>query len=147
MLRIYLDTCSIQRPLDAPTKTRIRLEAEAILALFEQINAGKIELISSTILAFEIARNPLAERRELSEQFLQKAAFSIEVNKQIAERAAMFVSYGIKSADALHLAAAESATVDYFCTCDDRFLRRVKNLPNLQLRAVSPLELMEVIKR
>jgi predicted nucleic acid-binding protein len=147
MLRVYLDTCSVQRPLDTPSQTRIRLEAEAILALFEHINAGEIELISSTILAFEIARNPLPERRELSEQFLQKAAYTVEVNKQIAQRAAAFVSHGIKSADALHLAAAESAQVDYFCTCDARFMRRAKNLSGLPIQVVSPLELIEVIEQ
>lgn len=147
MLKVYLDNCSIQRPLDIPTQPRIKLEAEAVLALFEHINVGEIELISSSVLAFEIARNSLTERRELSEQFLQKAAFSVAVNRKIAERAAVFVSYGIKSADALHLAAAESAGVDYFCTCDDRFLRRAKSLLGLSMQVVSPLELIEVIEQ
>jgi hypothetical protein len=47
--------------------------------------------------------------------------------------------------DAFHLAAAEAAQVDYFCTCDDRFLCRAKSIPGLQTNVVSPLALIEAI--
>ena len=50
---------------------------------------------------------------------------------------------GVKAADALHLSAAEPADTDYFCTCDDRFLRRAKAISDLKTQAVSPIELIE----
>ena len=34
-MRIYLDTCSLQRPLDDRSQLRIRQEAEAILYVLE----------------------------------------------------------------------------------------------------------------
>jgi len=146
MLKVYLDTCAIQRPLDTLTQTRIRLEAEAVLGVFKHIKTGAVELFSSTVLEVEIAQNPFSARRELGAQMLENAVTVIPINQSIAGRAAVFVAQGIKPADALHLAAAESAGVDYFCTCDDRFLKRAKRLTNLQTVVVSPLELIEVIE-
>ena len=53
---------------------------------------------------------------------------------------------GIKVLDALHLACAVEAHAKYFCTCDDRFYRRAKQLDTKQTLVVSPLELIEVIE-
>jgi predicted nucleic acid-binding protein len=44
--------------------------------------------------------------------------------------------------DALHLASAVIAKADYFCTCDDRFLKRAKAVNTGQTKVVSPLELV-----
>ncbi len=60
-------------------------------------------------------------------------------------RAAEFVQEGMPATDAFHLAAAEAANADYFCTCDDRLLRRAKRIAGLRTVAVSPLELLEVL--
>lgn len=146
MLKVYLDTCAIQRPLDTLTQTRIRLEAEAVLGIFKHIKAGAVELFSSTVLEVEMAQNPISARQELAAQMLQNAVTVISIDPPIAGQATAFVTQGIKPADALHLAVAESAGVDYFCTCDDRFLNRAKRLTSLQMVVVSPLELIEVIE-
>lgn len=47
-------------------------------------------------------------------------------------------------ADALHLASAEAAEADFFCTCDDRFLKRAKEV-GPSTKVVSPLELIAEI--
>ncbi len=146
MIKVYLDTCAIQRPLDTLDQTRLRMEAEAILGVLAQIAAGKLELISSSILKVEITRNPLAVRREHGEQVLALASATVFVNSGIAGRADDFVQRGIKSMDALHLASAEASGADYFCTCDDRFLRRARNIAKLRIEVVSPLELAERIE-
>lgn len=146
MHRVYLDTCSIQRPLDILNQTRIRLEAEAVLGVLERVEASKIELISSTVLEMETARNPLMIRREHGIQVLSRATSVMFVNDQIEKRAREFVQHGLHAADALHLAAAEAAKADYFCTCDDHFLRRAQIINDLQLGVVSPLELIEKIE-
>ncbi|MEK7249996.1 MAG: hypothetical protein AAB209_06175 [Bacteroidota bacterium] len=46
-MKVYLDNCSLQRPLDSKTQTRIRLEAEAVLVIIALCDEGRIELISS----------------------------------------------------------------------------------------------------
>ncbi|MCE7980886.1 MAG: PIN domain-containing protein [Caldilinea sp. CFX5] len=146
MVTLYLDTCSIQRPLDTLTQTRLRLEAEAILGVLAQVRVGNVDLISSTVLELEIRQNPIATRREHGEQVLAQATEIVLVDAQIQQRAIDFGRMGIKAMDALHLAAAEAARVDFFCTCDDRFLRRTKRITDLRIRVVSPLELIEVIE-
>ncbi|MBW4470048.1 MAG: PIN domain-containing protein [Stenomitos rutilans HA7619-LM2] len=57
-------------------------------------------------------------------------------------RAQAFVELGIKPLDALHLASAIAAQADYFCTCDDRFLRRAKLAETQPTKVVSTLELI-----
>ena len=63
-MRIYLDTCSLQRPLDNKTELRILLESEAVLGLLAACELEGIELLSSEALLFEIERNPNLTRRE-----------------------------------------------------------------------------------
>lgn len=142
-MRIYLDTCSLQRPLDSQTQTRIRLESEAIIGVLGEFEAGRLELVSSEPLELESEQNPLALRREHATAILEKANVFIALDTTIEQRAAVFVNAGIKPLDALHLAAAEAASCDYFCTCDDRFLRKTKQLSGLRIKAVSPLELVQ----
>lgn len=146
MIKLYLDTCSIQRPLDTLSQTRLRLEAEAILGVLAQVKAGKVELISSTVLEVEIQRNPLTIRREHGEQVLAQTTTIVLVDEPIEQRSTQFVQRGVKAMDALHLAAAEAAEADYFCTCDDRFLQRAKAIAGLRTHVVSPLELIEAIE-
>ena len=55
-MRVYLDTCSLQRPLDDKSQLRIRLEAEAILSVLDLIKAGQLELVSPLELAEEIEK-------------------------------------------------------------------------------------------
>ena len=57
-MKIYLDACSLQRPLDNKTQIRVALEAEAVLGVLALCEAGDLDLISSEVLAFEVARTP-----------------------------------------------------------------------------------------
>ncbi len=67
----------------------------------------------------------------------------MSMNPKIEKRARELVELGIHFLDAVHLASAENARVDYFCTCDDGFLKKVKKIPGLKVKVVSPLELAE----
>lgn len=51
-MKVYLDNCAIQRPLDDKSNLRNRIEAEAVMGLFELIEQQKLELISSEVLLF-----------------------------------------------------------------------------------------------
>lgn len=145
MATVYLDTCSIQRPLDSLTHTRLRLEAEAILGIMAQIQARQIDLISSTVLEMETVQNPHLIRREHGLQILGQASIIVVTNADIEERASLFISQGVRPMDALHLACAEAARTDYFCTCDDQFLRKARSIAFSEMQVVSPIELAEVI--
>jgi len=145
-MKIYLDTCSLQRPLDSRTQTRIILEAEAILGVIGLCDAGEVELMSSEVLYYEVKRNPKIVRREFGLGVLSKANEFINLSEMIEQRARVFEKAGIKPLDALHLASAEEAGTDYFCTCDDKFLKRAKRISDLKTRAVSPLELIEELE-
>ena len=67
-------------------------------------------------------------------------AFEQAFTHYVGTRYAVGVSSGT---DALHLALAEAAGVDYFCTCDDRLLRRIRQIQGLKVKAVSPIQLIE----
>ena len=76
-------------------------------------------------------------------EILSKAADFIYLNELVERQARQFEKVGIKPLDALHLASAQEVGADYFCTCDDRFLKKAKRLPDLKMKVVSPLELVE----
>jgi hypothetical protein len=77
---VYLDTCSLQRPLDSKTQIRIILEAEAILGILTLCEMNKIELVSSDALVFEIERNTNLTRKDYEIEVLSKAKLFISLN-------------------------------------------------------------------
>jgi predicted nucleic acid-binding protein len=146
-MRIYLDTCSLQRPLDSKTQTRIILEADAVLGILTLVEAGTVELISSDALLIETSRTPNVTRQEYAYETLLRAARFVELDEQVEQRARELNAVSIEPLDALHLASAEAAHADLFCTCDDRLLKEARSIPELQTRVVSPLEAIEEIEQ
>lgn len=138
---VYLDTCSIQRPLDTKNQLRIAIEAEAILGILSLVEANRVNLVSSEILLLEINRNSNQIRKEYALEVISKAKDFIKMSPAIENRSREFVGLGLHILDAVHLASAEEAHVDYFCTCDDDVLKRTKKIPSLKIKVVSPLEL------
>ncbi|RMF02740.1 MAG: nucleic acid-binding protein [Chloroflexi bacterium] len=142
-MKIYLDTCSIQRPLDSKTQIRIIMEAEAIPGILALCETGQLELVSSEALQYEVQQTPHPIRRDFGLEVLSKAASVVTLNETVENRARAFGQIGLKALDALHVASAEA---DFFCTCDDRVLKKAKNIDDLSVPVVSPLELIEVFK-
>ncbi|MBI2330949.1 MAG: PIN domain-containing protein [Chloroflexi bacterium] len=145
-MKIYLDICAIQRPLDSYSQIRIALEAEAVLGILALCDEGKLELVSSDILIYETEQNPLPIRQEHGFAVLAKAKTTITLTESAKTRSAELVRFGLKPIDALHVALAESIKVDYFCTCDDRLIKASKRINDLQVKIVSPLELIQEIE-
>jgi predicted nucleic acid-binding protein len=142
-MKVYLDTCSIHRPLDSKNQIRILLEADAVLGMISLCDAGQIDLVSSEALMYEARRNPNPIRKQHALAVLEKANIVITIDDIIEQRARLFVEDGIKPLDALHLASAEAAEVEYLCTCDDRFLRKAQERSDLSVKVVSPVTLIE----
>lgn len=145
--KIYLDTCSLQRPLDSKTQVRIILEAEAVLTILGLCETEELSLVASDVLQFEIERNPNVTRQEYALEVLAKANVFVDLDENIEKRAKELTGKGIKALDALHLASAEVGKVDYFCTCDDQFLKKAKSIEGLLVSVVSPLELIGEIEK
>ncbi|MFO7929883.1 MAG: PIN domain-containing protein, partial [Desulfosalsimonas sp.] len=61
--------------------------------------------------------------------------------QEIEKLARRLIASNLKPLDALHLAFASAAKVDYFCTCDDKFLNNAKKLEGLNIKVVSPTEM------
>lgn len=142
-MRIYLDTCSVNRPLDDKSQLRIALEAEAILSILSVCDSGSHILVSSDVLLYEVDRNPHPQRKALVGEILARAEEQIAVTESIRQRAKELEHDGMKALDALHLASAEEAQVDYFCTCDDRLYKRATSRADVRVRVLAPLELAQ----
>lgn len=147
MISVYLDMCAIQRPLDTPNQVRIALEAEAVLGILSFCDAGLIELVSSEALVYEAEQNPLSIRREHGYAVLDKAKTTITMTSNVKERASQFLQNGIKPLDSLHLASAEAGRADFFCTCDDPLARKAVRIQDLQVKVISPLDLIKEIEQ
>lgn len=141
-MRVYLDACSLQRPLDDRTQPRINVEAEAVLTILSLVESGNLELLSSEVLEFEIARIPNVQRQARAREMLMLASQIIKLTDEIESLSSTFTKAGIKPIDALHLASASQTKADYFCTCDDKLLKRSKKLRTLDTNIVSPLQLI-----
>lgn len=144
-MRVYLDTCSLQRPLDDKSQLRVHLEAEAVLAILLLCERKILTLLSSDILIFENDRNPHTQRRAFVSELLKQASETIALTQTITHRAKEFEQQSIKAIDALHLATAEEAQAVYFCTCDDRFLKKAKMIGNLRVAIAAPLDLIQEV--
>ena len=145
-MKVYLDLCAIQRPLDSYNQVRIVLEAEAVLGILALCDAGRLELASSEALQYETEQNLWPVRREHAKAVLAKAKSTAVVSESAQQRAGQIAASGIKPLDALHLALAEASRAEYFCTCDDELLRKGERIQDLKVRIVSPLDLVQEIE-
>ncbi|HET6568722.1 MAG TPA: PIN domain-containing protein [Rhodothermales bacterium] len=146
-MRLYLDICAIQRPLDDQSQLRIRLETEAVLGILSACIAGRVELVASSMHVLETRRNPHRNRRDFAIEVLTLAPEVVTVSDAVVLRAANFVRAGIANADALHLAAAVEANADYFCTTDDKLLKKGQTSDTNGTLVVTPLELVSKLER
>jgi predicted nucleic acid-binding protein len=146
-VKIYLDLCAIQRPLDTANQIRIALEAEAVLGIIRFSDHEQVELLSSEALIYEGEQSGLPIRREHTRAVLAKAGSTLNIGEKDSLRAAKLMTFGIKPLDALHLALAESGRADYFCTCDDKLLQNSKRVPDLMVKVVNPVDLVQEIEK
>ena len=146
-MKIYFDLCAIQRPLDTADQIRIILESEAVLGLLSVCESGQAELISSEALIYEAEQSTLPIRREHSYAVLEKSKEMIFITEKEKSRALDFLTIGVKPLDALHLALAESGQADYFCTCDDNILKKSKQINDLKVKVLSPVDLVQEIEK
>ena len=106
MATIYLDNCSLQRPHDDQSQVRVHLEAQAILAIITLFEQGKVELLSSEALYYEVERTPKPKRRKSILNLLAEIRRYVETTDTVVHQAEAYGDAGVKPLDALHLATA-----------------------------------------
>ena len=146
-MKIYLDLCAIQRPLDTSNQIRIVLESEAVLGIIAFSEIGQVELLSSEALLYEGEQSSLPVRKEHTLAVLAKAKNVLNVSEKEKIRASEIMKVGVKPLDALHIALAESGNADYFCTCDDKLSRNAKKVKDLAVKIVNPVDLVQEIEK
>ena len=146
MATIYLDSCSLQRPYDDQSQVRVQLEAQAVLAIVTLFEQGKVELLSSEALYYEAERMPKPKRRRSTLNLLDGIPRYVKTTETVVATAETYRDAGVKPLDALHLATATEAGADYFCTCDDRLLKKAKGLDRGAMHVVAPLEFIDALE-
>ncbi len=145
--KLYLDVCTICRPLDDQSIMRIRLETDAFYMILQSIKNGNYKMMVSPVHLKEIDDiDDIHEKTELV-TLLNKFGTNSSCNLPVfKKRAEYFISLKFGIADATHLAFAE-ATSDVFITCDDKLLIKCNKI-NINILAVSPIEfcIMEDLK-
>jgi predicted nucleic acid-binding protein len=140
-MRLFLDTCSLNRPWDDQTQVRIHLEAESVLHVIDQARQGTVKLVSSDYLLEEIAANPDPIRHEAVLHLLTHARFHVVQKTALEERAEKLAAWSLHDYDALHIAAAEAATCDFLLTTDDKFIRRAARAGDaIRVKVLNPFD-------
>jgi hypothetical protein len=143
-MKIYLDTCCLNRPFDDQRQPRIRLESEAVTLILEKIRQREWSWIGSEILLYEIEQTVNAERKERLLCLAQEANENVEINEETLKRADKLSALGFGEYDALHLSAAENSIVDVFLTTDDQLQKLAdKNKKRLSIVVINPVKWLE----
>lgn len=83
MLNIYLDVCCFNRPFDDQSQSRVRIEAEAVLAILERCEAGEWNILISEMVEIEIAQIADSDRRQRIDEVLFMARSNIRIDDSI----------------------------------------------------------------
>ena len=144
-MRVYFDVCCYCRPFDDLTHVKVRLEAEAVLAILGIAQERDWVVVSSDVVELEVSNITNTEKRVKVVELCNVSGEFLTATADIAQRADSFQTHGIKALDSFHLALAESAEVDVLISTDDEFVRLANKL-SLSMRVINPLEwLSEVL--
>lgn len=140
MKKVYLDTCCLNRPFDDQTQLRVRLEAEAVLAVLARIENNEWTWIGSEVLLDEVEQIPDSQKLTRVKLLLDFIKENIEVGQKEEKRANNLIEKGFQIFDALHIACAEKAKADIFLSTDDSLLKLSKRVEKqLNVRIENPL--------
>jgi predicted nucleic acid-binding protein len=145
-MKIYLDTCCLNRPFDDQSQERIRLETEAVMIILARFSRKELTWLGSQALEIEIERMPDVESQLRVKRIIEYADQSIPIGDKVLERAQELESAGLHGFDAVHLACAESGAADIFLTTDDRLLKSAKRLSKkIRVKVENPLDWLKEI--
>jgi predicted nucleic acid-binding protein len=138
-MKIYLDVSCLNRPFDDQSQPRIRLESKAVTIILEVIDDGQWVQVSSRMAEIELSA--MTDRVRQGRVLRLLPANRIQLTVVMFERAREVVTRGLHAADAVHVAAAEAQAADVMLTCDDRLLRRCRQIADqINVRVANPVD-------
>ena len=148
-MTLYLDMCVYNRPFDDQSQSRIMLETQIFMILLAMTWDGRCKLVNSFALVYENSRNPNIENTLKIKDLLGYSEEYISYDISILDKALELEKCGLMGMDALHIACAQKAKVDFFITCDDNLLKKLKRIDNSGLRCYNIIDFIsrEVFKR
>jgi predicted nucleic acid-binding protein len=140
-MKIYLDTCCLNRPFDDQSQERIRLETEALVIILGRITQKQWAWLGSQALEIEIDHTPDIDQQSRMKRVAGFIGQVVEIGQKELERAHELEKIGFGGFDAVHLACAESGKADIFITTDDRLLKVAKRYSNqIHVKVKNPLD-------
>ena len=143
-MRVYLDNCVYNRPFDDQSNEKVKIESEAIAKILEEVTNQSIELIWSSVIDYENENSPFTERREFVAQWKSYAIVDILATEKVRELSADLLKSGLRTTDALHIAAAMAGSADCFVTTDDGIIKRASRITDVKI--LNPFDLLKIIK-
>jgi predicted nucleic acid-binding protein len=67
----------------------------------------------------------------------------VTLTEEIKKRAAELEGFGFRGVDALHLASAEAANADFFCTCDDGIINKAQSKKLSTIKVLLPTDIVK----
>jgi predicted nucleic acid-binding protein len=144
MTKIYLDNCCLNRPFDDQTQPRIHLEAEAIKTILKLYEQGYWEIVISQVSLVEVHNVKDPSKRQKRQYIISQIRSLIQLSEPLIQRAKYFESSRLEAMDAMHLACAEHGA-EVFLTVDDKFLKKAKLIPDLNIKLANPLTWLQTI--
>jgi predicted nucleic acid-binding protein len=139
-MKLFLDNCCLNRPMDDQSQHRVSIETTAVLEILRRIEDGLHQLLASSYLLIEIRKNPDIEHQTEVLNGLRRLATIARGTVAIETRARHLESLGLRTFDALHVAAAEAVNADCLLTTDDRLLNfGQRNATVLAVRIANPI--------
>jgi len=121
---LYLDTNVLSRPFDDQTQPTIQEETSAFLTIVPEIQAGKLVLLCSDILEFEVYNILDAEKCTQVADYLALCSGRIGSSDEILDLGRKLESQcHIRARDALHVASAIVGGARYFLSCDKKVVQ------------------------
>jgi predicted nucleic acid-binding protein len=133
MLKIYLDNCCYNRPLDVQDQELIRIETQAKLAIQRKIKAGEYNLVWSFMSDSENDENPSEDKREAIEPWRWTAGEYCSASDEILSKSREYMKIGMRHKDAVHLACAVESKCDYIITTDRKFFNKNKYVTEIEI--------------
>lgn len=117
-MKIYFDVSCLNRPFDDQRQDRIRIESDAITLIFDEVDTGRWEQVTSRMAVIEAQAIPNETKRRRVLALLPEGRMKLD--SRSFDRARELVALGFRAADAVHTAAAEKLSADVLLTCDDQ---------------------------
>jgi predicted nucleic acid-binding protein len=98
-------------------------EADSVNLILSLSKKGTFSIVSSVFIDMEMSRTPDDTKRRKALEIYRYDEYH-KLDTEIESAARLFLSYGLKPFDSLHLAVAEIKQVDFLLTTDDVFIKR-----------------------